>query len=323
MAIRNPMADRLRALLEAPEGIELPGCFDVLSAMLLEQAGFPAVFLSGYGIAASSFGNPDIGLTSLLETALVTKNVTAAVDVPIVVDADNGYGDEDCVVRTVQELERAGAAAMILEDQVFPKRCGHAAGKAIIPLDKYMRKLECALEARQTSMCIVARTDATDMEEGIARAQRFHAAGADVTLVDGLPSVEALGRVGREVPGYKVINLIHGGKTPLLPSEQLHELGFKIVLYSTPALYVAVSAMAESMARLRHTKQLGSISADSVAFREFQHFIESRYLRRRANVGLTRPADPPPRASHARIHAARPTAASAVFEATEPGSQAG
>jgi 2-methylisocitrate lyase-like PEP mutase family enzyme len=323
MAIRNPLADRLRALLEAPEGIELPGCFDVLSAMLLEQAGFPAVFLSGYGIAASSFGNPDIGLTSLLETALVTKNVTAAVDVPIVVDADNGYGDEDCVVRTVQELERSGAAAMILEDQVFPKRCGHAAGKAIIPLDKYMRKLECALEARQTSMCIVARTDATDMEEGIARAKRFHAAGADVTLVDGLPSIDALGRVGREVPGHKIINLIHGGKTPLLPSEQLHELGFKIVLYSTPALYVAVSAMAESMARLRHTRQLGSISSESVAFREFQQFIEGRYLRRRTSAGLARPADPPPRASHARIHAVRPTAASAVFDATEPGSQAG
>jgi len=323
MAIRNTMADRLRALLDAPEGIELPGCFDVLSAMLLEHAGFPAVFLSGYGVAASSFGNPDIGLTSLLETALVTKNVTAAIDVPIVVDADNGYGDEDCVVRTVQELERAGAAAMILEDQVFPKRCGHAAGKAIIPLDKYMRKLECALQARQTSMCVVARTDATDMEEGIARAKRFHAAGADVTLVDGLPSVEALGRVGREVPGHKVINLIHGGKTPLLPSEQLHELGFKIVLYSTPALYVAVSAMAQSMARLRSARSLASISPDSVAFREFQHFIEGRYLRRRASVGLAHPTAPPPRTSHARINGVRPTAASAVFEPTEPGSQAG
>src|SRR5580700_2794822 len=121
-------AERFRSLLDGPRGIELPGCYDVLSAMLLERAGFEAVFMSGYGLAASLLGNPDIGLTSLVETSLMTKNVSGAIRVPLVVDADNGYGDEDSVVRTVYELERAGAAAIILEDQVFPKRCGHAAG---------------------------------------------------------------------------------------------------------------------------------------------------------------------------------------------------
>jgi len=126
MTSTNPMADRLREMLASPEGIELPGCYDALSAMILERAGFPAVFMSGYGAAASFLGSPDIGLTSLVETALITKNVAGAIHVPLVVDADNGYGDEDSVVRTVYELERAGAAAMILEDQVFPKRCGHA-----------------------------------------------------------------------------------------------------------------------------------------------------------------------------------------------------
>jgi 2-methylisocitrate lyase-like PEP mutase family enzyme len=245
------------------------------------------VFMSGYGIAASFLGNPDIGLTSLVETSLVAKNITATIDVPLVVDADNGYGDEDNVARTVHELEHAGAAAMILEDQVFPKRCGHAAGKQILPLDKYMRKLECALLARRTSMCIVARTDAMDIEEGISRARRFRAAGADVTLVDGLASTAALERVGTEVPGHKVINLIHGGKTPLLPSSKLHDLGFKIVLYSTPALFVAASAMAEQMKRLRETCDLGSISPSSVSFRDFQQFIESRYFRRAGSAGLT------------------------------------
>ncbi|MGD0525211.1 MAG: isocitrate lyase/PEP mutase family protein [Polyangiaceae bacterium] len=272
----NPMADRLRTLLAAPEGIELPGCYDVLSAMILERAGFPAVFMSGYGIAASMLGNPDIGLTSLVETALMTKNVSGAIRVPLVVDADNGYGDEDSVVRTVYELERAGAAAIILEDQVFPKRCGHAAGKQVIPLDRYLRKLDCALEARQTSMVVVARTDATSMDEGIARAKRFHAAGADVTLIDGLPSVEALRRIGDEVPGHKVINLIHGGKTPLLPSRQLHDLGFKIVLYSTPALYTATRTMLEAMTKLAETRELGSISDESVTFRDFQALFDFR-----------------------------------------------
>jgi 2-methylisocitrate lyase-like PEP mutase family enzyme len=303
MKSTHPMADHLRQMLSAPGGIELPGCYDALSAMILERAGFPAVFMSGYGIAASLLGNPDIGLTSLVETASMARNITNALHVPLVVDADNGYGDEDSVVRTVYELERAGAAGMILEDQVFPKRCGHAAGKAIIPLDRYMRKLECALEARQTSMVIVARTDATAIDEGIARAQRFAAAGADVTLVDGLPSVEALRRVGHEVPGHKVINLIHGGKTPLLPSSELHDLGFKVVLYSTPALYTATRTMLATMARLARTGELGSISDESMTFRDFQQLLESTYLQRHGAAGLAPPA-PPATTSHTRLQAA-------------------
>jgi 2,3-dimethylmalate lyase len=141
----NGMAERLRELLERPEGIEWPGCHDVLSALILERAGFEALFMSGYGVAASLLGCPDIGLTSLVETALVTRNVSGAIAVPLVVDADNGYGNEDNVVRTVRELEHAGAAGMILEDQVMPKRCGHSAGKQVIPLDQYMRKLDAAL----------------------------------------------------------------------------------------------------------------------------------------------------------------------------------
>src|ERR1700690_2280654 len=282
----NHMAERLRDLLEGAQGIELPGCYDVLSAMILQRAGFPAVFMSGAGIAASLLGNPDIGLTSLVETALVAKNIAHALRIPLVVDADNGYGNEDSVARTVHELEHAGAAAMILEDQVFPKRCGHAFRKSVIPIDQYMRKLDCALQARQTPLVVIARTDATSMEEGILRAKEFHAAGADVTLVDGLPSIDALKKVGDEVPGHKVINLIHGGKTPLLPSKQLHELGFKIVLYSTPALYTATNMMLRTMTLLRQTGELGSISEDSVTFREFQQMLESSYFKRRDSAGL-------------------------------------
>ena len=254
----NGMAERFRQLLASPEGIELPGCYDVLSAAILEQVGFKAVFLSGYGVAASLLGNPDIGLTTLVETSLMTKSVSSALHVPLVVDADNGYGNEDNVVRTVSELEHSGAAAMILEDQVFPKRCGHAGGKKVIALDQYMRKLECALKARQTAMCVVARTDAATIDEGILRAKQFHAAGADVLLIDGLPSHEALERVGAEVPGHKIINLIHGGKTPLLPSRVLHELGFRIVLYSTPALYTAAHTLLAAMQRLQETRELDS-----------------------------------------------------------------
>lgn len=275
----NGMAERLRDLLAAPGRIELPGCYDVLSAMVLETVGFPAVFLSGYGFAASYFGNPDIGLTTLTETVSYARNLTNALQVPLVVDADNGYGNEDNVIRTVHELEHAGAAAMILEDQVFPKRCGHTDGKKVLPLPEYMRKLEVALRARRTPLVIVARTDARTIAEGIERARAFHAAGADVTLIDGLRSLEDARRVAHEVPGHKQINLFHGGKTPVLPAAQLHELGFKVVLYSAPALYLAGAAILTGLRTLRATGDLGSIAAHSMLFSEFQGFIESRYLR--------------------------------------------
>ncbi len=270
----NGMAEKLRTFIASREGLAVPGCYDVLSAMILEKAGFKAVFMSGYGVAASFLGSPDIGLTSLVETASVTRNVASALHIPLVVDADNGYGNENNVVRTVNELERAGSAAMILEDQVFPKRCGHAGGKQVIPLDQYMRKLDCALRARQTPMCIVARTDAMSLDEGILRAKQFHAAGADLVLIDGLPSLDALKRVADEVPGHKVINLIFGGKTPLLKSRELHDLGFTIVLYSTPALYAAASALLQAMTLLSDTGDLNSIS------NQFHQFSRLPVLRR-------------------------------------------
>jgi 2,3-dimethylmalate lyase len=293
----NGMAERLRGRLDAPGAIVLGGCYDVLSALLLRQAGFSAIFLSGYGAAASLFGNPDIGLTSLSETAIATKNTTAAVhDVPIIVDADNGYGNEDNVIRTVYELECAGAAGMIMEDQILPKRCGHADGKQILPLPLYMRKLECALKARQTPMVVVARTDATDLTEAIGRARDFHAAGADVTLVDGLRSIDDAKRVCDSVPGQKQINLIWGGKTPALPVPELERMGFKIVLYSTPALFVIAKALQTTMRRLHETQDLSSIAAESISFKDFQHFLESMYRDRPHSraLGSPRPSQFPP-----------------------------
>lgn len=280
----NGKSELLREMITGRGIIELPGCYDVLSAMLLEEAGFETVFLSGYGVAASQLGNPDIGLTSLTETALASKNVAAAVDLPIIVDADNGYGNEDNVIRTIFELEYAGAAGCVIEDQVLPKRCGHTANKKILPLPLYMRKLECALRARQTPLVVVARTDSMDLDDAIERANTFHKAGADVTLIDGLRSMDAIKRVVDEVPGPKQINLIGGGVTPLLSAPELLDLGFKIVLYSTPALFVVAKAMRESLKRLRESHDLKSIGEESIGFRDFQGFMERRY-RRRAHAG--------------------------------------
>lgn len=273
----NGGAEQFRALLARSGPIALPGCYDVLSAMLLEQAGFEAVFASGYGIAASMLGSPDIGLTNLVETAVMARNISTRVGVPVVVDADNGYGVEDNVARTVQELEHAGAAAITLEDQVIPKRCGHSASKEVVPLAVYMRKLETALKTRRTPMVIIARTDETNLDAAIKRGQAFHAAGADAVLVDGLQSMDALKRVAAEVPGPKQVNLIHGGKTPLMSVDELYSLGYKIVLYSTPALFLVTRALQESLPRLRQTGHLGSLSEASCSFHDLQSFLQTRY----------------------------------------------
>lgn len=251
----NLMAERLRALLERPAGIELPGCYDVLSAMILEKAGFETVFLSGYGIAASFLGYPDIGLTSLVETSLLTKNVSSALHVPLVVDADNGYGDEDNVVRTVHELEHGGAAAMILEDQVFPKRCGHLAGKQVIPADEFARVLQAAIEARRDpDTVIIARTDARaplGIEEAIRRAHRYAQLGSDVIFVEAPRNVEEIEQIAAQVDAPLLLNIVPGGLTPELDHARLAELGYRIAIHPGMALAAIVPAAVQALSGLR------------------------------------------------------------------------
>jgi methylisocitrate lyase len=205
----------------------------------------------------------------------------ASVEVPVVLDIDNGYGDEDGVVRAIREAEATGVAAVQLEDQVLPKRCGHANGKQVCSFDAALRKLDYALQAREGDLCIIARTDATNLDEAIKRAQAFHAAGAEATIVDGLRSEADVLRVAREVPGPKQLNLILGGKTPILSNAEVEQAGFKIVLYSTPALYVATKAMLGALGRLRQSGDLKAIADESVGFEAFQDLIEARHAAQR------------------------------------------
>jgi len=220
-------------------------------------------------------------LTSLDETISTARRVVAAVDVPVVLDIDNGYGDEDNVVRAIREAEAIGVAAVQLEDQVLPKRCGHAAGKQVCSFDVALRKVECALDARRGELCVIARTDATNLDEAIRRARAFSAAGAEVTIVDGLKSQADLERVANEVSGPKQVNLILGGKTPILPNAEVERVGFKIVLYSTPALYVATNAMLGALELLRTSGDLGAIADRSIGFDAFQALIETHHTARR------------------------------------------
>jgi 2-methylisocitrate lyase-like PEP mutase family enzyme len=276
----NGMAELFRARLARPETIALPGCYDVLSALISEDAGFEAIFLSGYGVAASFLGNPDIGLTTLSETAQLARNVVDAVNVPVVVDVDDGYGNEENVSRTIYEMESAGVAAIQMEDQISPKRCGHAEGKKVLPMELYLSKLAAALKARQTPLSIIARTDSTDLDDAVQRARKYLETGADAAIIDGLRSMEAVRRVGRDVPGNKQLNLIFGGKTPILTVDQAQEAGFKILLYSTPALYLTAHALRQWMPALRQSRDLKALADASLQFDEFQPFIEKSYRER-------------------------------------------
>ncbi len=240
---------RLRQLLEGGELVIAPGIFDGLSAHLVRLMGFRAGYLTGAGVAASGFGLPDIGRVGMSER--VERVATAAGvlgEIPLIADGDTGYGPPPSVARTVRAYERAGAAAIQLEDQAFPKRCGHLPGKELISTEAYLAKLGAALEAR-TDALIIARTDARSVhglsaaiERGIAYAE----AGADVVFVEAPRTAEEIARIGREITAPKLINIVAGGLTPELDAAELGKLGYSIAIYPTTALLAVTNAAIEA-----------------------------------------------------------------------------
>ncbi len=242
--------------------VTLPGAFDALSARLIEAAGFDAVYLTGAGLANSSLGVPDIGLVTATELRDHVARVADVVGVPLVVDADTGFGNAINMRRTVRQLERAGAAALQIEDQVFPKKCGHFAGKAVIPVDEMVQKVHAAVDARSSEdLLIIARTDAraiSSLDEALDRAGRYLEAGADILFVEAPMSVEELAVIGSSFPVPLVANMVEGGKTPLLSVAELAGLGFSLVLFANAALRVSQRAISEM---LRELAVSGSTSA--------------------------------------------------------------
>ncbi|MGH2859140.1 MAG: isocitrate lyase/PEP mutase family protein [Solirubrobacteraceae bacterium] len=236
----------------------LPGAPDALAARMIESLGFDAVYITGAGATNTRLGMPDLGLITLTELADTVEAVREAVAIPIVVDADTGFGGPLNVRRTVRMLERRGANAIQLEDQTFPKRCGHFAGKEVIPTAEMVAKLQAALDARtDPSLMIIARTDARQthgLEAAIERAQRYREAGADIIFVEAPESKHELSEIGRrlnEVP--LLVNIVEGGATPQLPAEELGSLGFSIVLYANSALRGAMHGMRAVLEHLRNT----------------------------------------------------------------------
>jgi 2-methylisocitrate lyase-like PEP mutase family enzyme len=225
---------QLRKLLNSPGVIRSLGAHDVYTARLIEAAGLETVFLGGFGTSASLLGLPDVGFITLSEMADAVRRMALRVSIPVVADGDTGHGDLHNVVRTVGEFERAGAAGVLIEDQVTPKRCGHFAGKQIIAADEMVRKLKAALGARSDpNFVIVARTDARAVEGidgAIERARRYGAAGADVCFIEAPQSRAELERIPREVRHPLLVNMLTGGVTPILTAEELGQLGYKIVV---------------------------------------------------------------------------------------------
>lgn len=246
---------RLRELLAGDGPVVAPGAYDALSGRLVESAGFPAVYLSGFGVTASLIGRADVGLLTMTEMVQAARRLVSAVGVPVLADADTGYGNALNVIRTVQEYEAAGVAGIHLEDQVTPKRCGHLDGKEVIPADAMVDKVRAAVRARHDDdFVLIARTDARaveGLEAAVDRARAYRDAGADVLFVEALqtePEIEAVANEFRDTP--LLFNWAEGGKTPPMSLDRIRGLGFRIVITPISGLLAATGAVRETLARI-------------------------------------------------------------------------
>lgn len=258
--------------------IVLPGVFDALSARIAEQVGFEAMFQTGYGSSAALLGMPDFGFLNAGETVDNARRIIRAVSVPVLVDADTGYGNPLNVWRIVRDLESLGAAGIFLEDQIWPKRCGHMAGKDVISKDDYMPKLKAALEARRSKdFVIVARTDARapiGLGEAIERGKAYRKAGADVIFVEAPTSIQELKKVADEIDAPLVANMIEDGVTPNLPASELLKLGYRVAVYPLSGLYSATYAMRVVFEELKKTGATKQTRKMMVTFKDFNRFID-------------------------------------------------
>ncbi|MHB8090719.1 MAG: isocitrate lyase/PEP mutase family protein [Syntrophales bacterium] len=268
---------KLRELLQKPGLVRAPGAFDAWSARLVEMAGFSAVYMTGYGASASVLGQPDIGLMTMSEVVSQAGNMASAVAIPFIADGDTGYGGVLNVMRTVREFEKAGIAGLQLEDQVFPKRCGHMEGKQLIPQEEMAAKVRAAVYARQSEdFVIVARTDAravTDLKDAIARAVAYAEAGADVLFVEAPQTIAEMKEIARELKLPLIANMVEKGKTPFLPAEELEQIGYKIAIYPVSTLYAATKAMMKVLTHLREKGSTENCLEDLVNFEEFNNLV--------------------------------------------------
>src|SRR5881296_1698203 len=267
----------LRRLVEQKAGVVVPGAYDGVSAKLVERAGFPAVYMTGYGTSASRLGLPDLGFAGLAEMADHARNMAAAVEIPLIADADTGYGNALTVRRTVSMYEAAGVAALHLEDQVAPKRCGHLTGQQVVPLAEFEGKIRAAVEARtDPDLLIIARTDAISavgFDEALRRGEAAAKAGADVLFIEAPKTDTQIERVARAFDTPLLYNYAPGGRSPLLPFARLRQLGFAIVLLPVDTLLVAVQAIRDFLAAAKARDDVQALKDRYMPFRDFNELI--------------------------------------------------
>ena len=267
----------LRALLTPGAALLLPGVSNALAARVVADLGFPVAYVTGAGIANTYLGIPDNGLVTLTELARHVAAIRDSFPGPLVVDADTGFGNALNMARTVQVLERAGADALQIEDQVFPKRCGHFSGKEVIPKAEMVAKLKAAADARRSAdLLIIARTDAIapeGYEAAIDRAAAYRDAGADVTFVEAPTSMEQIAEIPKRLPWPQIINIVIGGRTPELPNAKLKELGYAGVIYANVALQASLLGMQAALGELKRTGHMGHAKALVVDFSERQRLV--------------------------------------------------
>ena len=269
---------QLRNLIRAGGPGIVPGATDCFTARLIEEAGFSVVYVTGGGTANTYLGGPDIGLITLNELASQVERISDAVSVPVIADCDTGFGGVANVKRTIRAYERAGAAGLHIEDQVFPKRCGHFEGKAVVPVEDMLYRLQAALDARtDPDFLIIARTDARGpegFEPALARAHAYLDLGVDAIFVEAPSSIEELRRIGQEFRGTPLVaNMVERSRTPLLPERELKEMGFSIILYANAALYLGSFAIRQGLQVLSNERTTASLLDRMTTFQERQLII--------------------------------------------------
>lgn len=270
-------AELIRRALATHGQLIMPGVYDALSAKIAARAGFEVIFITGYSLSATLLGEPDFGLLTQTEVVSAAQRICSVVDIPVIVDADTGYGNAINVIRTVEELIRAGAGGMFLEDQVWPKRCGHMRGKQVIPLEEQLNKLRAAIEAKgQNDFFIVARTDsrqALGLDEAIKRGIAFKNAGADAVFIEAPESKAEMREIAKQVKGHLVANMLERGVTPLMGPEELKELGFDLVVWPLAPLYSVAKSLTDVYTTLRNEGSTISILDRLMPFDEFNGIV--------------------------------------------------
>jgi len=274
----------LKSMLKSKKPLVIPGVYDALGAKIAQKVGFDAMFQTGYGTSATLFGMPDFGFVGAAETVDNARRICRAVSVPVIIDADTGYGNALSVWKLVKELESAGAAGIFLEDQKWPKRCGHMQGKEVVPQEEYTEKLSAAIDARENKdFIIVARTDARateGLDAAIERGKQNKKTGADAVFVEAPRSLDEMKRIGKEINAPLVANMIEGGATPLSSAETLNKMGFKIILYPLSVLYANTFATMNILKELKKSGETTKYKQKVVNFDQFNDLVELAKFRK-------------------------------------------